>query len=359
MARSRRSSAGIARRTGTRLSLIAGALLAARAWRSARALDFRGKTVVIFGGSRGLGLVIARQLASEGARLVLAARDEAELERARVELAERGAEVTAFVCDIRDRVRVEQAIERAVAAHGAVDVLINDAGIIQVGPLEHMNVADFEDAMATHFWGPLYAIMAVLPHMRRQRGGRIVNISSIGGRIAVPHLLPYSASKFALTGLSEGLHAELAREGIRVTTVSPGLMRTGSTYNAWFKGRHRSEFAWFHLADSLPGLSIDARRAARQVIEAARHGDAELTITPPARFAVLMNAMCPRTMARLMSLSNRFLPAAAEKDGDQARSGWQSVSRFAPSPITRLTDRASTENNELPAGQIAPASSPS
>src|SRR5688572_10520257 len=103
MPRNGRPAAGIAQRTGTMLSLIAGGMLAAHAWRSARALDFRGKTVLIFGGSRGLGLVIARQLAAEGARLVLAARDEAELERARVELAGRGADVTVSACDIRDR----------------------------------------------------------------------------------------------------------------------------------------------------------------------------------------------------------------------------------------------------------------
>jgi NAD(P)-dependent dehydrogenase (short-subunit alcohol dehydrogenase family) len=283
------------------------------------------------------------------------ARDADELGRARMDVLERGADVKTYVCDVRDRSAVESTIERIMADHGALDVLINDAGIIEVGPLEHMTIADFENAMATHFWGPLYAILAVRPHMRRRRAGRIVNISSIGGKIAVPHLLPYSASKFALTGLSEGLHAELAREGIRVTTVCPGLMRTGSTYNAWFKGRHRREFAWFHVADSIPGLSIDARRAARQIIEACRYGEAELVITPLARLAVLLNAACPETMARLMSVTNLLLPSAAPEGGDEARPGWQSVSPLIPSAITKLADRASTENNELPAGEALPS----
>ena len=85
-----------------------------------------------------------------------------------------------------------------------------------------MTVEDFEAAMRVHFWGPLYATLAALPHLRRQETARIVNISSIGGRIAVPHLAPYSASKFALAGLSDGLRAELAREKIYVTTVLPG-----------------------------------------------------------------------------------------------------------------------------------------
>jgi NAD(P)-dependent dehydrogenase (short-subunit alcohol dehydrogenase family) len=331
-------------------------MLLARVWRSRRAVGFSARTIVIVGGSRGLGLVMARQFGREGARVALVARDSDELDRARDDLQTRGIQASTFACDIRNRREVEDTIARIVTDHGGIDVLINDAGIIQVGPFEHMTVADFENAMATHFWGPLYTTLAVLPHMRRGGARRIVNISSIGGRIAVPHLVPYSASKFALTGLSEGLRAELARDGIRVTTVSPGLMRTGSTYNAWFKGRHRREFAWFHLADSMPGLSIDAERAARRIIDACRHGDAELTITLPARAAVLLNACFPETMARMMSLTDRLLPSASDagEDGDEAHSGWQSVSRFVPSAVTTLADRASTENNELPTGTNPP-----
>jgi NAD(P)-dependent dehydrogenase (short-subunit alcohol dehydrogenase family) len=327
-----------------------GAALAARAWKTAHAIDFKDKSVVIVGGSRGLGLVIARELAVEGARLTLVARNLAELERAREDLEQYGAMANVIVCDVRDRAQVERAVAQAANERGGIDVLINDAGIIQVGPYDRMTLEDFEDAMATHFWGPLYTIMAALPHLRRSSSARIVNISSIGGKIAVPHLLPYSASKFALTGLSEGLRAELMREGIRVTTVCPGLMRTGSTYNAWFKGNHRLEFAWFHLADSMPGLSIDARRAARQIVTACRRGQAELIITLPAKLAVLFNASCPGTTAALTSLTNALLPSAGNTAGSQARSGWQSVSRVAPSILSRQTDRASVANNEVPAG---------
>jgi NAD(P)-dependent dehydrogenase (short-subunit alcohol dehydrogenase family) len=320
----------------------------ARALRSTRAIDFAGKSVVIFGGSRGLGLVLAREFASEGARVVLAARNPEELERAQADLDARGASVTTFPCDITDRRQVDATVDRIIGEHGTIDVLVNDAGIIQVGPVEHMTVADFENAMTTHFWGPLATILAALPHMRRAGARRIVNISSIGGKVAVPHLLPYCASKFALTGLSEGLGAELAREGFRVTTVCPGLMRTGSTYNAWFKGQYRREFAWFHMSGSMPGVSIDARRAARQILDACRHGDAELIITPSARLAVLLNAVCPGTVAAAMRLANRLLPSPAREGGTEARTGWQSVSRLVPSALTALSDRATLENNEVP-----------
>lgn len=325
-----------------------GGLVAARLARASRAIEFAGMTVVIFGGSRGLGLVMARELGAEGARLVVIARDQNELDYAEADLIERGASVSTHVCDVRDRDQVEATMGQVAREHDVIDVLINVAGVIQVGPFEHMTVADFDDAMRTHFWGPLYTVFAALPYMRRAGARRIVNIASIGGKLAVPHLLPYSASKFALVGLSEGLHAELAHDGFAVTTVCPGLMRTGSTYNAWFKGQHQREFAWFHVADSTPGLSISAIRAARQIIDACRHGDAELIITPSARAAVVLKALAPNLMARAMTLANRLLPAADESRGNDAKSGWQSVSRLVPSPLTALAERATLENNELP-----------
>jgi NAD(P)-dependent dehydrogenase (short-subunit alcohol dehydrogenase family) len=296
------------------------------------------------------GLVLARELAAEDPRLVIAARNADELERARQDLERHGARVTTEVCDIREREDVDRAISGIVARQGGIDVLINDAGIIQVGPIDHMTLSDFENAMATHFWGPLYTIRAALPHLRQSPTARIVNISSIGGKIAVPHLVPYCASKFALTGLSEGLRAELAKDGIRVTTVCPGLMRTGSTYNAWFKGNHRHEFAWFHIADSLPGLSIDARRAAHQIVEACRYGEPELIITLPAKLAVVVNATFPGFLSAAMTVANRALPGPDAESGAQSRSGWQSVSRLAPSRVTQQSDRATVENNQVPAG---------
>jgi NAD(P)-dependent dehydrogenase (short-subunit alcohol dehydrogenase family) len=335
-------------RIGALCAAGAGIALAMHAWRASRQIDFAGKSVVILGGSRGLGLVIARELADEGARLTIAARDAAELERAGKDLETRGADVRMIVCDVRDRDQVQSTIDGAAARRGGIDVLVNVAGVIQVGPAGCMTTGDFENAMATHFWGPLHAILAARPYLQQSPIARIVNISSIGGKIAVPHLLPYSASKFALTGLSEGLCAELAQEGIRVTTVCPGLMRTGSTYNAWFKGQHRREFAWFHNADAAPGLSISAVRAARQIIAACRRGDPVLVITPAARLGVIANAVCPQTTARVMQFVNWLLPSPGSARAVDSRSGWQSVSSLAPTVLTRSADQATKENNEVP-----------
>jgi NAD(P)-dependent dehydrogenase (short-subunit alcohol dehydrogenase family) len=330
-------------------ALGAGAVVAAQAWRRRSDYDFAGKAVVITGGSRGLGLVMARELAHEGARLTLVARSEQELDRAVDDIRARQpfADVLPVVGDVRSRHDATRAIAQAYERFGRIDVLINNAGIIQVGPITHMTLADYQDAMDTHFWGPLYAILAVLPHMRRQGEGRIVNISSIGGRISVPHLVPYSASKFALTGLSDGLCYELARENIHVTTVCPGLMRTGSPLNASFKGRHPEEYAWFAISDSLPLATISATRAARQIVEACRRGDAELVITVQAKLAILARTMAPELFARATTLLNGLLPRPTGADGDTVRLGRESESEWAPSKLTAPTYQAAVENNEM------------
>ena len=332
------------------MGLAAGAgaaYLAARMARGRFAISFDRRVVVITGGSRGLGLVLSRRLVEEGARVVLLARDMGELERAREDLEERGGEVLTIRCDIRRRADVRAAVDQIIERWQAVDVLVNNAGVIQVGPVEHMTHEDFENAMATHFWGPLHLILEIVPIMRHRGFGRIVNISSIGGKIAVPHLGPYCASKFALTGLSDGIRAELAQYGIRVTTVAPGLMRTGSPVNADVKGRHEAEYAWFKIASSIPGLTISAERAADKILDACRHGDPDLTITPQAKVAAVANMVAPAAVGRAMMLVSRMLPGPAGVQGDALRKGRESESKWTPKVVTALTDRAAAVNNEI------------
>jgi len=310
---------------------------------------------VVGGGSRGLGLAIARNLGGLGAHVVVSARDETELDAAARDLRSRNIGVTTIVCDLSERGAGRRLVDDVVKQHGRIDVLVNNAGTIQVGPLDHMQPLDFERAMAVHFWGPLDAMLAAIPVMRRQGGGRIVNVSSIGGRIGVPHLVPYCASKFALTGLSMAMGAELRKDGVRVTTVSPGLMRTGSPFNAWFKGRHRDEFTWFAVSDSIPLLTVDADRAARKIVGGLRRGASEVVIGWPARLAIVAQALAPEALAYGLHLTNCLLPAATGPSGDREHSGWQSLSRWAPSPLTRLTESAAIENNEVPVGSRAGA----
>ncbi|HKW67349.1 MAG TPA: SDR family NAD(P)-dependent oxidoreductase, partial [Terriglobales bacterium] len=242
-----------------------------------------GRVVLITGSSRGLGLALAEEFAAQGARLVICARDQRELETARVRLAARGADVLAVTCDVTVQDDVQSLVNQATARFGHIDVLVNNAGVIQVGPLEAQSLTDFQEAMDVMFWGTVYPTLAVLPQMRQRRSGHVANITSIGGKVSVPHLLPYSCAKFAAVGFSEGLRAEMARHGIQVTTVVPGLMRTGSHLNAYFKGKNEDEFTWFSLGATLPVAAMSARRAARRIVAAIRRGQAELILTPQAK----------------------------------------------------------------------------
>ena len=331
--------------------LLAGAGIGSwLAWRGLRRwqryYDLHGKVVLVTGASRGLGLVLARELIKEGARLGICARDPDELERARADLRRRGADVMAVPGDVTDKTQLEGVVHAVRAHYGRIDVLINNARVIQVGPIEHMRLEDYEEAMRAHFWGPLYATLTVLPEMRQRREGRIVNIASIGGLVSIPHLVPYDASKFALVGLSEGLRTELARENVFVTTICPGLMRTGSPRNALFKGQHRAEYTWFSIGDALPLFTMSAERAAGQIIKACKNGDAKLVLTLPAKAGALFHALFPELTADVLTLVNKILPGPGGIGQERAR-GKDSFSSWSPSLLTALNERAAWRNNEM------------
>ena len=331
-----------------RILVLAGALLGA--WLAIRVIrtsrySVRDKVAVITGGSRGLGLVLARHICAQGGSVALIARDPDELARAKADLAPRGGAVLTIECDLLDARQIQSAVRQIIDRFGKIDILINNAGIIEVGPLENMTREDFDRAMRLHFWAPFELIAQVVPEMRIWGGGRIVNVSSIGGKVAVPHLAPYSASKFALTGFSDAIRAELARDNIHVTTVAPGMMRTGSHVNAKFKGKHDMEFAWFAASAGAPLISMNADRAARKILAACRRAQPSLTLTFAARGAILGNALFPNLTGYVMHLVNRFLPKPSGAEGNQLRSGSE-VRRLIPDWLTRSADRATIRNNE-------------
>ncbi len=295
-----------------RVAAAVGLALAARevARRFLPAYDLEGKVALVTGGSRGLGFAIADELVGKGARVVICARDPERLERARALLAARGGDVRAVRCDVSDRAQVERMIEEL----GRVDVLVNNAGVITVGPIETQRIEDFEQTVGTMFWGVVHPTFAVLPQMRERREGRVANVTSIGGKLSVPYLLPYNAAKFAAVGFSEGLRAELSGSGIAVTTVVPGLMRTGSYVGALFKGRQETMYKLFTPISATPLTTISGRRAARKIVAAIERGDPELILTLHANLAARANGVAPATMQRVLGLVARTLPSGGSTE---------------------------------------------
>lgn len=308
---------------------------------------------LVIGASRGLGLLIAGELLERGHQVVIAARDATELARAADRLAA-GPALETRVCDVRDRAALTDLIDGVEAQVGSIDALFYVAGVIQTGPMESMGLAQFDEAMQTMGTGPMVASLAVLPHMRRRGRGRIGIVTSIGGMVAPPHLLPYAAAKFAAVGFTDGMAAELSGTGITATTVIPGLMRTGSHGRAEFVGDAPAEVAWFAPAASLPLLSIDARRAARRIVRGVLAGRPNVVLTPLTWFGIRVRGLAPGTTTRVMGLVNRVLPDAPTTGptgtipGRTARTGLGPTATRVVDTLTTFGDRAARRNNEGP-----------
>ncbi|HEV2128824.1 MAG TPA: SDR family NAD(P)-dependent oxidoreductase [Thermomicrobiales bacterium] len=321
---------------------LAGAIGAAVAVREvigrSREADLRGEVALVTGASRGLGLALARELAAQGCRLVICARDEAELERAREDLEGQGAEVLAVPCDVGDKDDVDRMVAQVRERFGRIDLLVCNAGVIQVGQVRSSELEDYRQAMDIMYWGVLYPILAVLPEMRERQAGRIAIISSIGGKISVPRLVPYNASKFAAVGLAEGLRAELADEGITVTNIVPGLMRTGSFLNAYFSGDEEGRTAQYKLfapMSSLPLLTVSAESAARTYVRAIRRGQAEIIYPPQYALVARLHGIAPATVARLLGVADRLI--APSGGGETTERGMAIDERVESRPWRWLT----------------------
>jgi NAD(P)-dependent dehydrogenase (short-subunit alcohol dehydrogenase family) len=311
--------------------------------------DLTGKVALVTGGSRGLGLLLARELAGRGCRLLICARDADELRRAAADLADRGADVRTVPCDLRDPEVGDDLVAAARSAFGRLDIVVNNAGVIQVAPIDALEEEHFAEAMETMFWGPLRVTRAALPELRANRG-RLVTITSIGGQVSAPHLLPYACAKYAELALSEGLDAALDADGVRVTTVVPGLMRTGSHRRAAFAGHPEHEFDWFALSAGMPVVSVDAERAARRIVDAVARGRRYLVLTPLARAVIAARGASPALTQAVLRVVDRALPSMP--DHPEQRGGLDAGAP-AKHPLLRrftaLNDRASARFNQIPA----------
>ncbi len=262
---------------------------------------------LVTGASRGLGFLLARELADRGHDLVLCARSPEGLRPAAQELARHGGAVVEVVADVGVESDAQRVVAEAVQRFGRLDVVVLNAGVIQVGPMAEMDAGDVAAAMEVMFWGVVHTALAALPPLSRSHG-RVLVVTSVGGKLPAPHLLAYTAAKHAAVGFAEGLRVEAGRSGVSVTVGVPGLMRTGSPRNALFTGEREAERRWFTVAASLPVLSMDAGRAARRLVRATMWRRPEVVLTPLAQLGIRAHALAPSTSLRLIAGVNRLLP---------------------------------------------------
>jgi NAD(P)-dependent dehydrogenase (short-subunit alcohol dehydrogenase family) len=318
----------------------------------------RPGAALVLGASRGLGLLISQELLQRGYTVYGCARDDPELTGAARLLAAAvpGAQFVPRVCDVREASSVEAAVEHLVDTSGRIDVAIHVAGVIQVGHVDTVTLGHYHDAVDTMLWGPVHLALAAVPHMRDAGSGRIGIVSSVGGLVAVPRLVPYSVAKFGAVGLGEGLYADLAGTGVTVTTVTPGLMRTGGHTHARFVDDAVTDYAWFAPLASLPGLSISVERAARRIVAGVLSGSPTVELTPLTMIGRRVHGLAPATTIRAMGLMSRLLPGPSGRAPDlmsesaPAVEGTTARARLSSKVVDGLSvlgNRAARRTNEV------------
>jgi len=235
----------------------------------------KGKVAVVTGASSGVGEATARELALRGASVVLASRAVDRLEALRREISASGIPALAVKTDVTDRDSVEAMIGRAVGELGSLDILVNNAGLGLSGRIAEVRAEDVRHVFEVNAVGPLNCIQYALPHMGE--GGRIINVSSVVGRRAIPKVGAYCASKFALNALSDALRVEIADRGVTVTSVYPGTTRTSFRENS---RRTRDEKRGWRPK------GVPPERVAVKIADAAERGPRDAYVTLPDRLFV-------------------------------------------------------------------------
>jgi short-subunit dehydrogenase len=250
--------------------------------------DLAGRVAVVTGASSGIGTGLARMLARRGARVVLVARRRERLDALAAEIAAAGGTALAVACDVGDRASVAAAASSVVERFGRVDLLINNAGYNRHALFKDHDVEDMERMMRVNYFGMVYWIKAVLPAMRAQGSGWIVNLSSVAGKLGQPDEAAYAATKFAVAGLSESLAYELDPLGIHVLCVYPALVRT-EMFDAATLAR---------MPERVKANFIDVDRFCADVLEALARGAYEVTVPRYVGVAYLVRLLLPRTFRR-------------------------------------------------------------
>jgi short-subunit dehydrogenase len=251
--------------------------------------DYRDTAGIVTGASSGIGAQLARDLAARGMRVALLARRTERLAALAADIERAGGQALVAACDVSDRAAVERAVAAVLARFGRVDLLVNSAGYGRHVLFKDHDLDDIERMMRTNYLGTVYMTRAVLPAMRARGRGWVMNVSSVAGRLGQPDEAAYSASKFAVTGLSEGIACELAPLGIHVLVVYPALVRT-------------EMFTPEVLARMPPGATrsfLEPPEFSRRVLRALERGRYEVTVPGYVGLGYVMRTLLPSVFRRI------------------------------------------------------------
>lgn len=277
---------------------VAGVLMARSAWTHLRKKRHRGSVVLITGGNRGLGRELARQYLGAGATVIILGRDEEALAAAETELSELG-DVIALRADITRAEQIADVTAEIERRFGRLDGLINNAGLVLGGPLRSTSAQDYDRLLQTNLYGTCRMTEAALPLLRGGKNPWIINISSAAGKLTVPYLVAYGASKAALARYSEGLMMQLAGEGIQVLTVYPSFIHTGVWDHAPVKDSKIPLRRAYNAISAIPFIAMSTPGAARRIIGAQSRGELKIVIPLSAEIFVRLVYLMPKLSARL------------------------------------------------------------
>jgi short-subunit dehydrogenase len=255
-------------------------------------------TVLITGASQGIGKAIAQLFAKNEYNLVLAARQPERLNAFAQELQQAGHTALAVPTDVREAQQVNNLVEKALTAFGTIDVLVNNAGIYISGPAEEFTLDDWHQAIDTNLWGYIHTIHALLPHFVERGRGTIVNVASVGSKVPLPYLVPYSTSKFAIAGLTQSLHSELSPKGIHVCGIYPNLIKTSFLERAIFRGKNLedAQMRYNQVAEILQNPLVEKPEDVAQAVwEGVQHQKAEVIVG-----SANLSVVADRTMPALL-----------------------------------------------------------
>jgi uncharacterized protein len=263
---------------------------------------FRDKSVIVTGASSGIGHDVALAFGEQGAKVALLARRRVQLEELAKKIDQAGGQALALDCDVTDRARVDWAVQQVIESFGTIDILVNSAGLLIADEIEQLKVEDLRRMMDVNLFGALNAMQAVMPTMRKAKNGNIVNISSLAGRRGMSPLGGYSATKFALVGLTEAMRVELFNSGIKVSLVMPGVIDTPMAHDAMKRDAFKG----------MPSMmAMPARWVTWAVLAAAAFGLTEVDVPPGAAVAEKLASLFPDVTDALLSAGTRFMQTAS------------------------------------------------